>query len=121
MSTWGMIMFLSTPVGIADKSGVIMMQSDNNIIFAVLSIIALTIIVIFLIARTTKNNSCANNNKNSDECKECSKLQQKDFIYISSILGICLIVAVSLIFYDSQDAMNLFSFASTLSSIILSI
>lgn len=36
-------------------------------------------------------------------------------------MGICLIVVFSFVFYSNQEAINLFSFASTLTSIILSV
>lgn len=48
-------------------------------------------------------------------------MQYKDLFYICIILGICIVVIFSFVFYDNQDAINLFSFASTLASIILSI
>ena len=46
---------------------------------------------------------------------------KKDFIYISVIAGMVIVVLLTLTFVNNENAVNYFSFAGTLSSIILSV
>ena len=46
---------------------------------------------------------------------------KKDFIYISVIAGMVIVVLLTLTFANNENAVNYFSFAGTLSSIILSV
>lgn len=65
--------------------------------------------------------------KNKKECtynkqgEKCEKLMQKDYTYLLVIVTIIIVVLISLSLYTDQQAMNLFSFASTITSIILSV
>ena len=51
----------------------------------------------------------------------CILLLKKDFIYFGIIAGIVIVVLLTLTFANNRDAVNYFSFAGTLSSIILSV
>lgn len=55
------------------------------------------------------------------ENKECSSLIKRDFLYIVIILMIIGIGLVTKVFAEDQKAIDLVSFASTITSIILSI
>lgn len=65
--------------------------------------------------------------KNKKECtynkqgEKCEKLMQKDHTYLLVIVTIIIVILISLSLYTDQQAMNLFSFASTITSIILSV
>lgn len=59
--------------------------------------------------------------KTNKETVGCEKLTQKDFVYLAVITAILSVFLLSLSFYNDSDAVNLFSFASTLSSMILSV
>lgn len=48
-------------------------------------------------------------------------LLKKDFIYMSIIAGIVIVILLTLTFAKDENAINYFSFAGTLSSIILSV
>lgn len=52
---------------------------------------------------------------------KCTKLAQKDYTYLIVIVLIVSTFLVSLSLYTNEDAMSLFSFASTIASIILSV
>lgn len=53
--------------------------------------------------------------------QKCRYLLKKDFIYMSVIAGIIIVVLLALTFTNDKEAVNYFSFAGTLSSIILSV
>lgn len=53
--------------------------------------------------------------------RKCVYLLKKDFIYISVIAGMVIVVLLTLTFVNNENAVNYFSFAGTLSSIILSV
>lgn len=65
--------------------------------------------------------------KNKKECtynkqgEKCEKLMQKDHTYLLVIVTIIIVILISLSLYTDQQAMNLFSFAGTITSIILSV
>ena len=57
-----------------------------------------------------------------DDCdRKCVYLLKKDFIYISVIAGMVIVVLLTLTLANNENAVNYFSFAGTLSSIILSV
>lgn len=53
--------------------------------------------------------------------RKCVYLLKKDFIYISVIAGMVIVVLLTLTFANNENAVDYFSFAGTLSSIILSV
>lgn len=53
--------------------------------------------------------------------RRCVYLLKKDFIYMSIIAGIVIVILLTLTFAKNENAINYFSFAGTLSSIILSV
>ena len=53
--------------------------------------------------------------------KECSTLIKRDFLYVVIILVIVSIAILASAFSNDQKAIDLFSFASTITSIILSV
>ncbi|GAA6505042.1 hypothetical protein K350107B32_14350 [Agathobaculum butyriciproducens] len=53
--------------------------------------------------------------------RKCVYLLKKDFIYMSIIAGIVIVILLTLTFAKDENAINYFSFAGTLSSIILSV
>lgn len=59
--------------------------------------------------------------KCNDNNKECNCLIKRDFLYVSIILILISIVIAARVFGNDQNAVNLFSFASTITSIILSV
>ncbi len=67
------------------------------------------------------------NLKSEESCKnkstetECAKLAKKDYTYLVVIVLIVAIFLISLSLYTNENAMSLFSFASTIASIILSV
>lgn len=63
-----------------------------------------------------KINSCNDHLDNN-----CEKLTRKDFVYLSVIMIIISIVLVSLSMFTNSQAIAYFSFASTITSIILSV
>lgn len=87
------------------------------------------IITIFLIAyigiSKKKGAFCSSKSKESCESRkdkeECIKLVQKDYTYLIVIVLIVSIFLISLSLYTNEDAISLFSFASTIASIILSV
>lgn len=61
-------------------------------------------------------------NKDVDNCNgKCILLIKKDFIYFGIIAGMVIVVLLTLTFANNTNAVNYFSFAGTLSSIILSV
>ena len=67
------------------------------------------------------------NLKSEENCKnkstetKCAKLAKKDYTYLVVIVLIVAIFMISLSLYTNENAMSLFSFASTIASIILSV
>lgn len=67
------------------------------------------------------------NQKFEENCKDksnetkCAKLAKKDYTYLVVIVSIVAIFLISLSLYTNENAMSLFSFASTIASIILSV
>lgn len=59
--------------------------------------------------------------KCGSENKECSTLIKRDFLYVVVILVIISIAIITKVFSSDQKAIDLFSFASTITSIILSV
>ena len=93
-----------------------------NISGSILYATIVTIILVLLIFLIVKHISKSLRNTSAErDCTSCQILQNKDLFYLCVIMGICLIVVFSFVFYSNQEAINLFSFASTLTSIILSV
>lgn len=68
-----------------------------------------------------KVNRCKYSEDENRCAPKCSKLQRKDFIYVTIILVIVIIVLSTMHLAGNKLAIEYFSFAGTISSIILSI
>lgn len=104
---------------VINESQSLSLNFDGSIVFASIVTLILAILVFCIVKYAVSNNSC--DTPTEKTCNSCKKLQNKDLFYLCIIMGICLIVVFTFVFYSNQDAINLFSFASTLSSIILSV
>ena len=111
---------MTEPEAIMDTSDVLI-NTNGSIMYASIVTIILAALILLIIIHSLKYNSHSSNSITETACNSCKKIQNKDLFYLCVILGICLVVVFSFVFYSNQDAINLFSFASTLSSIILSV
>ena len=99
-------------------------MGDDN--FSVCARIALTGIVLLAVFALlcwvfflcTKN---LQKHLDNDCDRKCVYLLKKDFIYMSIIAGIVIVILLTLTFAKDENAINYFPFAGTLSSIILSV
>lgn len=59
--------------------------------------------------------------ENCGEGKQCKTVMAKDFVYMATIFAIVVVIAVSFAMYNDNTAVAYFSFAGTVTSIILSV
>lgn len=78
--------------------------------------------ILFVWNRIHNGKKPYNRESDNDDCNnQCILLLKKDFVYFGIIAGIVIVVLLTLTFTNNDDAVNYFSFAGTLSSIILSV
>ena len=86
-------------------------------------LITTIVLIIYIGFDKAKRTLCTLENK--DSCRKdkeaCIELSKKDYIYLVIIMVILSVILTSLALYTDDEAMQLFSFASTITSIILSV
>jgi len=86
-------------------------------------LITTIILIIYIGFSKAKKVFCTTNNE--EKCEKnngtCENLSKKDYIYLAVMMIILSVILTSLALYTDDEAMQLFSFASTITSIILSV
>lgn len=93
----------------------------TTVVIAIGVIVAITILTtLFVISKYKKNHHCCGSD---DTCskEKCISLYKKDMHYIEIIFTIIVIILLVNLFIGKKDALEYFSFASTITSIILSV
>lgn len=84
--------------------------------------VIIIVLLLYIGLCKVKQTKCEKQENAEESCKRpCKPMMAKDYIYMLIIFGILIVVMMSFILYRDSSALNYFSFASTLSSIILSV
>lgn len=83
----------------------------------------LAIAVTCIISFSKKGHNTCNDKSSPDKCHEeiCNRLLKKDFNHLLILCAVIMVFILVLVFAGDDSAMNYFSFASTISSILLSV
>lgn len=87
-------------------------------------LITTILLIVYIGYSKAKNIFCNYRNRencNYHEQKKCERLLQKEFTYLGIIVTIVSVFLISLSLYTDDEVMGLFSFTSTITSIILSV
>lgn len=95
--------------------------SNNTNIWLITTLLLIAYIGISRANDVFCNSKAKESCKNKSDEGRCLKLAQKDYRYLIVIILIVATFLVSLSLYANENAMSLFSFASTIASIILSV